>query len=129
MFLDQLIAEELLEEPMRVPSGCPVADLEGAADMGDDLRHRARPVDGVPDLGSDRVEAQDLTLFEIEQNRLFLNEAPGDLLALGKPGVYREHGCLSGESFSKNVLERSRIENSVRHPRTRRTFWYRFKAL
>src|SRR6266568_3760284 len=80
MFLDQLIAEELLEEPMRVPSGCPVADLEGAADMDDDLRHRARPVDGVPDLGPDWVEAQNLALIEVEQDRLLLNEASGNVL-------------------------------------------------
>src|SRR5207247_10360015 len=101
---------------MRVPTGCPVADLEGAADMGDDLRHRARPVDGVPDLGSDRVEAQDLTLFEGEQDRLLLDEAPGDLLALGKPGVYRSHGWLSGASVSKRVSERSRRHNSLSPP-------------
>src|SRR5713101_3829556 len=123
------MAEELLEEPVHVPSGCPVADLKGAADMGDDLRHRARPIDGVPDLGPDRVEAQDLALIKVEQNRLFLNKAPGDLLALGKPGVYREHGCLSGESFSKSVLERSRTKNSVRHPHTRRAFRYCLKDL
>src|SRR5712692_2332122 len=120
------MAEELLEKPVHVPSGCPAADLKRATDMGDNLRYRARPVNGVPYLGCHRVEAQDLALIEIEQDRFFLNKAPRDLFVLGEPSVYREHGCLSRESFSKSSLECARFENSVSHPHTRRAFRYCF---
>src|SRR5439155_24481576 len=97
--------------------------------MGDNLLHRARPVNGVPDLGSHLVEAQDLALLEIEENRLLFDEAPGDLLVLGEPGVYLKHGSLSRENFSQSLPERSRMANSVRHPHTRRAFRYCSQAL
>ena len=116
------MAEELLEEAVHVPSGCPLVNVKRATDVGDDLRHRARPVNGVPDFGPNRVEAQDLALLEIDQNRLLLDEAPGDFFTLGEPIVHREHDYFSRESFSKSVLERARIEPSVRHPHNRRPF-------
>src|SRR5436309_1056933 len=55
---DEIVTEQLLEETMHVPSRCPLADLERPTDVSDDLAHRARPIDGVPDLDPYGVEAQ-----------------------------------------------------------------------
>ena len=99
---------------MHVPSGCPLADLERPTDMGDDLARRARPIDGVPDLGRDGVQAQDLALIEIEENRLSLDDAPPHLVVLGEASVCGEDGRLRREGLSKNAQDGARVQKRAR---------------